>query len=618
MSEQRSLVGDDRSRREDGKGRLNEGSGPAAASEQRNKEDAAVMLARKLAEDEEYRKRVEEQMQAAELNGEDAERELIEERRRRRAEIAARHQAKPPTMSTEEAPQHKVDSENPTVNAVPTADQSGSAGVSAAGGAPAELAVEPSATNTAAGDTDVEMRGVDDEASANVGLADADSDDDDNPVPLQMVPSADLSEHDRKMESQLRAYLLEHRRKQEGLRQSVAAPSKGRTDAVGTDGDEGKEDLGGFDIFNDDVEEAAAVEEAVDEAAMMDRGDNYDDKEGYYAHRVGDVLNDRYKVLGSFGKGVFSTVVRCVDLRSPHGLEVAIKVQRNNEMMRRAGEKEIMYLQELTKNDPENRRHCIQLLGTFDHEDHLCMVFEALHQNLRMALRQHGHKRGIQMDAVRMYARQLFTALRYMERLNIMHADLKPDNIVVNDKYNLIKVCDFGSASGGDDNEITPYLVSRFYRAPEIMMGLNYGCPIDMWAAGVSLFELYTGKIMFQGTSNNHMLKLIQEIKGKMPHKLIRKGVFSELHFDPDYDFLFKERDKVTQREIVRIIKFEQRPVPGKDIRSQLMPNKMPESETRKVLMLADLLEKTLMLDPAKRLRPSEALKHPFCDLSRK
>jgi len=330
------------------------------------------------------------------------------------------------------------------------------------------------------------------------------------------------------------------------------------------------------------------------------------------------VLNDRYKILGSFGKGVFSTVVRCADMRSPTGLEVAIKVQRNNEMMRRAGEKEIMYLQELTKNDLENKKHCIQLLGTFDHEDHLCMVFEALHQNLRMALRQHGHKRGIQIDAVRMYARQLFTALRYMERLNIMHADLKPDNIVVNDKYNMIKVCDFGSASGGDDNEITPYLVSRFYRAPEIMMGLNYGCPIDMWAAGVSLFELSTGKIMFQGNSNNHMLKLNQEVKGKMPHKLIRKGVFSELHFDPDYDFLFKERDKVTQREIVRIIKFEQRPLPGKDIKSQLIPTKMADSEARKLVMLADLLEKTLMLDPAKRLTPSQALKHPFCDLSRK
>jgi serine/threonine-protein kinase PRP4 len=205
-----------------------------------------------------------------------------------------------------------------------------------------------------------------------------------------------------------------------------------------------------------------------------------------------------------------------------------------------------------------------------------------------------------------------------MERLNIMHADLKPDNIVVNDKYNLLKVCDFGSASGGDDNEITPYLVSRFYRAPEIMMGLNYGCPIDMWAAGVTLFELATGKIMFQGTSNNSMLKLIQEVKGKMPKKLIRKAVFAELHFDPDDDFLYKERDKVTQREIIRIIKFEQRPTPGKDIRTQLIPNKMADpAELRKSQMLVDLLEKALMLDPSKRLTPQQALRHPFCDPQR-
>ena len=294
------------------------------------------------------------------------------------------------------------------------------------------------------------------------------------------------------------------------------------------------------------------------------------------------------------------------------------QVQRNNEMMRRAGEKEIAYLMRLAENDPDNRKHCIHMHARFDHEDHLCMVFEAMHQNLRQALRQHGHKRGIQIDAVRTYARQLFTALRYMERLNIVHADLKPDNIVVNDKYNLLKVCDFGSATNSDDSEITPYLVSRFYRAPEIMMGLNYSCPIDMWAAGCTLFELSTGKIMFMGNSNNMMLKLIQEVKGKMPHKIIRKGFFSELHFDPDNDFIYKERDKVTNREITRLIKFEQRPVAGKDLRSLLMPTKLPEAETRKILMLADLLEKTLMLDPSKRLTPAQALKHPFCDLSRR
>jgi len=352
----------------------------------------------------------------------------------------------------------------------------------------------------------------------------------------------------------------------------------------------------------------------------MDRGDNYDDKEGYYAHRIGDIFNDRYKVLGTFGKGVFSTVVRCQDLKatSAANAEVAIKVQRNNEMMRRAGEKEIAYLQRLVDGDPDNKRHCIHMLERFDHEDHLCMVFEAMHQNLRQAVRQHGHKRGIQCEAVRSYARQLFTALKYMERLGIVHADLKPDNIVVNDKYNLLKVCDFGSACNADDNEITPYLVSRFYRPPDIMMGLQFGCPIDMWAAGVTLFELFTGRIMFMGQSNNQMLKLIQEVKGKMPLKIVRKGFFSELHFDVDNDFIYKEKDKVTGREVIRTIKFENRAVPGHDLRSQLMPTKLPEAEAKKGMQFADLLERCLMLDPSKRLKPADALKHPFCDLSRK
>ena len=77
-------------------------------------------------------------------------------------------------------------------------------------------------------------------------------------------------------------------------------------------------------------------------------------------------------------------------------------------------------------------------------------------------------------------------------------------------------------------------------------------------------------------------------------------------------------RHAATQREIIRTIKFEQRPMPGKDLRSLLRPQKLPESEARKVLQLADLLDKALMLDPAKRLTPSQALKHPFCDLSRK
>ena len=65
----------------------------------------------------------------------------------------------------------------------------------------------------------------------------------------------------------------------------------------------------------------------------------------------------------------------------------------------------------LANNDPENKKHVIHFMGSFDHEDHLCMVFEAMHQNLRSALKQHGHKRGIQIDAVKTYTRQVLALL---------------------------------------------------------------------------------------------------------------------------------------------------------------------------------------------------------------
>merc|ERR1712177_168770 len=108
---------------------------------------------------------------------------------------------------------------------------------------------------------------------------------------------------------------------------------------------------------------------------------------------------------------------------------------------------------------------------------------------------------GIHIVAVRSYAQQLLFALKLMKKANIVHADIKPDNILVNESKLLLKLCDFGSASHVADCEITPYLVSRFYRAPEIILGQKYDFAIDLWSAGATIYELATGKIMFPGTS---------------------------------------------------------------------------------------------------------------------
>lgn len=114
--------------------------------------------------------------------------------------------------------------------------------------------------------------------------------------------------------------------------------------------------------------------------------------------------------------------------------------------------------------------------------------------NLREVVKRFGKDVGINLNAVKSYAVQMFLALSLLKKCDIMHADIKPDNILVSESKAVLKVCDLGSASDLKENEITPYLVSRFYRAPEIILGLPYDCSLDTWSIACTLYELYTGQ----------------------------------------------------------------------------------------------------------------------------
>ncbi|RMD39526.1 hypothetical protein DV735_g5597, partial [Chaetothyriales sp. CBS 134920] len=375
-----------------------------------------------------------------------------------------------------------------------------------------------------------------------------------------------------------------------------------------------------FDMFAEEEDdddmfaEAPAVKPKADLKApqALDAGmmDNWDDPEGYYITILGELIDNRYQVTQNLGRGMFSSVVRATDSHSSQ--VVAIKIVRSNESMRKAGLKEIDILRDLAANDPEDRKHVIRLLRSFEHKGHLCMVFENLSMNLREVLKKFGRDVGINLKAIRAYAQQLFLGLGLLKRCQYLHADLKPDNILVNEARNLVKICDLGSASPISENATAPYLVSRFYRAPEVILGIPYDYGIDMWSIGCTLFELYTGKILFTGRNNNSMLKAIMDCRGKFPHKLLRRGTLTYDHFDDLLNFKAEEADKVTGRIVTKLIDIKAKPV--RDLRSRLLPRdkRVDEAERREVDLFLDLLDKCLDLRPEKRITPNEALKHPF------
>ncbi|KAL5726193.1 non-specific serine/threonine protein kinase [Ranunculus cassubicifolius] len=336
--------------------------------------------------------------------------------------------------------------------------------------------------------------------------------------------------------------------------------------------------------------------------------DNWDDAEGYYSYRFGEVLDGRYEVIAAHGKGVFSTVVRAKDLKAGNSEpeEVAIKIIRSNDTMLKAGLDELVILKKLADADPEDRRHCVRFISSFKYRNHLCLVFESLHMNLREVLKKFGRNIGLKLTAVRAYAKQLFIALKHLRNCGVLHCDIKPDNMLVNETKTVLKLCDFGNAMFAGKNEITPYLVSRFYRAPEIILGLTYDHPMDIWSVGCCLYELYSGKVLFPGPSNNDMLRLHMELKGSFPKKMLRKGAFTDQHFDHDMNFLATEEDPVTKKAVKMLL----RNIKAKDI--GFIITGCPGEDPKMLANFKDLLEKIFVLDPEKRMTVSQALSHPF------
>jgi serine/threonine-protein kinase PRP4 len=189
--------------------------------------------------------------------------------------------------------------------------------------------------------------------------------------------------------------------------------------------------------------------------------------------------------------------------------------------------------------------------------------------------------------------------------------------LVTND-FTAVKICDFGSAMDMRDsgnNIPTPYLVSRFYRAPEIILGHTPAFTMDLWSVAVTVAELFLGRVLFNGTSNNDMLLKIMQVLGPLPLKQIKHHTLAcrtyplPQHFS-EHHFLEQATDPVTGNPVQKQVSLQQ--FPTKPLQSLLLKAKSSSDSRVQVLQLSDLLKKCLALDPTRRISLKDAMKHDF------
>ncbi|KAI9590669.1 probable serine/threonine-protein kinase dyrk1 [Glossina fuscipes] len=269
----------------------------------------------------------------------------------------------------------------------------------------------------------------------------------------------------------------------------------------------------------------------------------------------------------------------------------------------------------MNRVEGENRSYIVQLKRHFVWRSHLCLVFELLSYNLYDLLRNRNF-RGVSLNLTREFAQQLCNALLFLSspQLNVIHCDLKPENILLcHPKRSAIKVIDFGS-SCQLGQRIYQYVQSRFYRSPEVLLGIPYNMAIDMWSLGCVLVEMHTGESLFSGCDEIDQMTKIVEVLGMPPKYLLDQGEKTHQFFDKivlDGSYILKKSENSRKYELPGSRKLHN--ILGIDIgRSGGKRTDESEHSMTDYLKFNDLILRMLEFDPNIRVTPYYALQHNF------
>ena len=383
--------------------------------------------------------------------------------------------------------------------------------------------------------------------------------------------------------------------------------------------------------------------------------DGHDNENYEYVLRVhetiGDLPGQQYQVIDMLGQGTFGQVVKCRKVKQDGSTEVeangceklyAVKIIKNKPAYFNQSKMEVKVLSKLNILDdesderiqmliPELRGDKTRLVNLHDHfifRNHLCIGFELMSINLFELLKENRFH-GLSFSLIRVILRQLLDGLIVLSRSGIIHCDLKPENILLKSRDATdIKIIDFGSACD-DTRSLYSYIQSRFYRSPEVLLGMPYDCAIDMWSLGCIAAELCLGLPIFPGTSEYDQLSRILEVLSPPSVEHLSKAKTASAFFNMEYGYnengnkvcvgaSFKPLDQYCREYSVK-------PKPSKnyfnfnslkDICKIVFRRPRTSYEMERELddrnNLVQLLIGLLKVDPSQRWTADQARMHPF------
>ncbi|XP_021175132.2 homeodomain-interacting protein kinase 3-like [Fundulus heteroclitus] len=324
----------------------------------------------------------------------------------------------------------------------------------------------------------------------------------------------------------------------------------------------------------------------------------------------------RYHTEGFLGEGSYGKVVKCTKLDTNEA--VAVKIVRKDRF--RQGKKEARMLKKIQKLDPE-KNNLLKFIENFKYKGHFVLAFEMLDVSIYDFMSRRNFA-PLHLSEIRVVAQQLLVALNALKRAGLVHADIKPDNIMLVNHESQpfkVKLIDFGLAVKVSKLWFAGTIQAIGYRAPEVILGLPMDESVDMWALGCCLAYMYLGYNLYPTHCEYEVIRAIVQIHGQPRDDVLKKAkdvkhFFTKLAGSSDRMFRLNTPAEYTNATGSAT---QHKSTVYKGLRSLddlliTRPRPKDPAEPENSLGFISLLKRMLLVDSNVRITPTEALAHCF------